>query len=196
MLMLYRYILQHYRDLCAIAIPASTNLAQLSPQECLDLFGQGLAAAASIQQKSVKDATMKTKATAARELGEWLQLTGNRTMLTVTPEDILVYFTQNWLPAHAGSATACGEMIAAPSSLAGTKSHLATAFEAIGRIGTWDPVTSTGNPMHSKQVKDLLRGYANQATELGYQKKGAVPLTEAENAHGAEQHTAAIQEHH
>ena len=34
--------------------------------------------------------------------------------------------------------------------------------------------------MHSRQVRDMLKGYNNQAAELGYQKKGAVPLTEAE----------------
>ena len=167
-------ILQHYRQLCTTTIPANTS-TDISHQECLDLYGQGLAAAASIQQKSVKDGTRNTKAAAARELGEWLQRTGNRTMLTAIPEDILVYFTQHWLPNHAGSTTAAGELIAAPSSLAGTKSHLATDFKSLGRIGNWDPVTSTGNPMHSKQVKDLLRGYANQATELGYQKKEHSP---------------------
>ena len=34
--------------------------------------------------------------------------------------------------------------------------------------------------MHSMQVKTMLTGYANHATELGYQKKGAMPLTEPE----------------
>ena len=34
--------------------------------------------------------------------------------------------------------------------------------------------------MHSMQVKTMLTGYANHATELGYQKMGAVPLTELE----------------
>ena len=34
--------------------------------------------------------------------------------------------------------------------------------------------------MHSTQVKGMLKGYANHAASLGYQRKGAVPLTEAE----------------
>ena len=34
--------------------------------------------------------------------------------------------------------------------------------------------------MHSRQIKDMLRGYVNQAADQGYCKKGAVPLTEAE----------------
>ncbi|DBA78633.1 TPA: hypothetical protein ACH3X1_016814 [Trebouxia sp. C0004] len=103
-----------------------------------------------------------------------------RTMLTAIPEDILVYFTQRLLPNHAGSNTAAGELIAAPGSLSGTKSHLATEYELLGCIGNWDPVSQTGNPMHSMQVRNMLKGYANHATELGYQKRGAVPLTQAE----------------
>ena len=101
-------------------------------------------------------------------------------MLTATPEDLLVYFTQHWLPNHAGSGTAAGELIAAPSSLSGVKSHLATELELLGRTGDWDTTTQQGNPMHSMQVKSMLKGYANHATELGYQKRGAVPLTQAE----------------
>ena len=103
-----------------------------------------------------------------------------RTMLTAIPEDILVYFTQHWLPNHAGSSTAGKELIAAPGSLSGIKSHLATEYELLGRIRNWDPATQTGNPMHSMQVKNMLKGYANHATELGYQKRGAVPLTQLE----------------
>ena len=103
-----------------------------------------------------------------------------RTMLTAIPEDILVYLTQHWLPNHAGSSTAGRELVAAPDSLSGIKSHLATEYELLGRIGNWDPATQTGNPMHSMQVRNMLKGYANHATELGYQKRGAVPLTQLE----------------
>ena len=70
--------------------------------------------------------------------------------------------------------------MAAPSSLSGTKSHLASEFKTLGRIGNWNAADQTGNPMHSKQIRDMLKGYANQAADEGYCKKGAVPLTEAE----------------
>lgn len=149
----------------------------------MDLYSKGLTAAANIQQDSVKASTRKTRTAAVRELADWLhsiQAAGKRTLQTVTPEDMLVYFTQHWLPNHAGSATATGEFIAAPSSLSGIKSHLATEFETLGRLGPWDAHTKAGNPTHSKQIKDMLKGYGNQATQLGYQKKGAVPLSQAE----------------
>ena len=34
--------------------------------------------------------------------------------------------------------------------------------------------------MHSMQVRNMLKGCANHATELGYQKRGVVPLTQLE----------------
>ena len=62
------------------------------------------------------------------------------------------------------------------------KSHLATEFELLGRTRDWDSATQTGNPMHSMQIRGMLRGYANHAAKAGYEKKGAlaVHLTEAE----------------
>ena len=71
-------------------------------------------------------------------------------------------------------------LIAAPSSLSATKSHLATEFEALRRLGNWDAATGRGNPKHSKQIRDVLKGYAKHATAQGYSKRGAAPLTEAE----------------
>ncbi len=173
---------QLYSNLCATPINSS-NAPQLSRQAVADLYGKGLAAAADLQRKAVKPDTQKTRQVAIRELADWLQskqTACNRTVLTIIPEDILVYFTQHWLPNHAGSMTADGELIAAPGSLSSTKSHLSSTFEQLGRTGDWDSANQTGNPMLSAQVRTMLKGYGNHATQLGYQKKGAVPLTEAE----------------
>ena len=133
-----------------------------------------------MQQQAVKAATAKARQAAAIELAEWLHTTGIRTMQSATPEDMLEYLTHHWLPIHAGSATSAGELIAAPSRLSGTRSHLAEEFELLGRTGDWTSATQTGNPMHSIQIKTMLTGYSNHAAELGYQKKGAVPLSAAE----------------
>ena len=81
-----------------------------------------------------------------------------------------------------------GELIAAPGSLASTKSHLSSEFELLGRCGDWTyPAAQTGNPMLGVQVKTMLKGYGNHATQLGYQKRGALPLTEAEACFAAAQ---------
>jgi len=126
----------------------------------------------------VKESTRKARTTAVRKLADWLQANAicKRSLLTVTPEDLLVYLTQHWLPNHAGSGTSAGELIAAPSRLSG----VATDCELLGRTGDWGTATQQGNPMHSMQVRSMLKGYANHATELGYHKRGAVPLTQAE----------------
>ena len=34
--------------------------------------------------------------------------------------------------------------------------------------------------MLSVQIRNMLKGYSNHASQLGYQKKGAVPLTKSE----------------
>ena len=111
----------------------------------------------------------------------------NRSAQEATPEDILVYFTQHWLPAHAGSITTEGEHIAAPgglsstkSRLSSTKSHLSSKFELLGCTGDWNPISQTGNPRLIVQIRNMLKGYSNHANQLGYQKKGAVLLTEGE----------------
>ena len=136
----------------------------LSQQQCTDLYSKSLAAAVDVKQRSVKAATLKARRAAARELADWMHsmhaATG-RTMVTAIPEDILVYFIHHWLPNHAGSTTAAGELIAAPGSLSGTKSHLATEFELLGCTGDWDSATQQGNPMHSTQVRNTLKGYTN-----------------------------------
>ena len=95
--------------------------------------------------------------------------------MTLIPEDIVVSFTQHWLPNCAGSITANGDLVAAPGDLSSTGPHLFSK-QLCGK-GDWDSANQTGNPMLSTQVRTMLKGYGNHATQLGYQKKGAVPLT-------------------
>ena len=118
-----------------------------------------------------------------RELADWLQQThaaSSRTVMTAIPEDILVCLAQHWLPSHAGSETAGRDPIAASGSLSSIKSHLAQEFDLLGRSGDWNASIQSGNPMHSIQVTRMVKGCSNHATDLGYQKKSAVPVTEAQ----------------
>ena len=170
-----------YSSMCATAV--RSLMPQQSQQTVADLYGKGLAAAAELQRQAVKPETLKIRQVAIRELADWLHSKHdacNRTLHTAIPEDILVYFTQQWIPNHAGSMSNDGELIAAPGSLSSAKSHLSSEFELLGRCGDWNPATQTGNPMLSAQVRTMLKGYGNHATQLGYQKKGALPLKEAE----------------
>ena len=173
---------QEYSKLCATPTSSPTS-APLSSQEVVDLYSKGLAAAANIQQQSVKANTVKVRQSAMRELADWLHSThaaSSRSVMTVIPEDLLVYLTQQWLPNHAGASTATGTRVAAPGSLASIKSHLAQEFDLLGRTGEWNASTQSGNPVHSVQVTRMVKGYSNHATDLGYQKRGAEPLSEAQ----------------
>ena len=98
-----------------------------------------------MQQQSVKASIAKARSTIARELMDWLHCI-HRSRETAIPEDILVFFTQHWLPNHAGSSTLSGKMIAGPISLAGVKSHLAKELDVQGRVGTGTPQHSQATP--------------------------------------------------
>ena len=90
---------------CATVV-GSPKVPQQNQQAVADLSGKGLTAAAELQRQAVKPETLKTRQTAIRELADWLlskQDACNRSLQTAIPEDILVYFTQHWLPNHAGS---------------------------------------------------------------------------------------------
>ncbi len=77
---------------------------------------------------------------------DWVQ-SMHRSVATAIPEDILVFFTQHWLPNHAGSSMPSGRLIAVPTSLAGAKSHLAKDFDLQGRVEDWtlQHSSDTGN---------------------------------------------------
>ena len=66
------------------------------------------------------------------------------------------------------------------SLLFAVQSHTAAELEMLGRSGEWDPTTKHGNPMHSTQIRIMLKGGCNHAAELGYREMGAVPLSEDE----------------
>ena len=63
------------------------------------------------------------------------------------------------------------------SLLFAVQSH--TAAE-LGRSGEWDPTTKQGNPMHSMQIRNMLKGNCNHAAKLGNRQVGAMPSSENE----------------
>ena len=158
-------------------LPAS-SAAGMDPGLCQATYLAGLAQANALQAQSVAPKTLKIRHQHARELADWLQSTKiGRTLQTCLPEDVLVFFTTAWLPAHAGSATATGQKIAAPSSLSSIRSSLSTEFEQLGRSGEWNPATLQGNPMLSNQLRRMTKGYKVQASQRGYQVRAAEPIS-------------------
>ena len=123
---------QLYAAMTATQHPQSP-IAGMDPGLCEATYLIGLAKANALQEQSVAPKTLKTRHQHVRELADWLQST--RTLQTCLPEDVLVFFTTAWLPAHAGSATATGQKIAAPSSLSRIRSSLSAELEQLGRTG-------------------------------------------------------------
>ena len=122
----------------------------------------------------MKPETLRVRHSAFTELTRWMQskqAACNRAVQQATPEDLLVYFTQLWLPTHAGSMTADGELIAAAGSLSSTKSHLSSEFELLGCTGDWNPASQTGNPMLSVQIRSR-RGTAIMPLSWATKRKG------------------------
>ena len=155
--------------------PIST--AGMNPGLCQATYLVGLARAHALQEQSVAPKTLKIRHQQARELADWLQSTNTgRTLHTCLPEDVLVFFTTAWLPAHAGSTTMSGHRIAAPSSLASIRSSLSTEFEQLGRTGEWNTATLQGNPMLSNQLRRITKGYKAEASQQGYQPRAAEPI--------------------
>ncbi len=101
-------------------------------------------------------------------------------MQTVTPEDLCMYFTRQWIPRHAGTSVGNGKSVTAPSRLVGIRSHLSTEFEPLGRTEKWNAETLQGNPTWRPLVRRLTKRYIAEAEEQGYQQKGAVPLSAEE----------------
>lgn len=154
---------------------------------CSNMYLQGLADTARLLDKAVKEDTKLLlfpfpfqkehnislgADTSRNACSGWPTA---KDLQTLTPEDLAVYLTQHWLPTHAGSTANNGQQIAAPSSLAGVKSHFSTEFELLGRTGEWNASTQQGNPTWRPQTRRLTKGYKTMAEEQGYQQKGAVP---------------------
>ena len=149
----------------------------MDPAICQATYLQGLSKAHALQEQSVAAKTLQQQQSNARELADWLHSTNiGRTLYNCLPEDIMVYFTTHWLPAHAGTTTKTGHRMAAPGSLSGVKSSLSTELEQLGRTGDWNPMTMQGNPMLSNQLKRMTKGYKSDAASKGYEQRAAEPI--------------------
>ncbi len=152
----------------------------MDPGTCQATYLLGLSQAHALQEQSVAAKTLQQRHKNARELADWLQSTNiGRTLHSCLPEDIMVYLTTHWLPRHVGTTTKLGHKLAAPGSLSGLKSSLATELEQLGRTGEWNPVTAQGNPMQSNQLRRMTKGYKADAAKQGYEQRAAEPIFSA-----------------
>jgi integrase len=138
------------------------------------VYRRGLAAAAQTVAASLAASTFARQEAAAREFTAWLCcFGGGRTILDCSPDDVLVYLTEHWLPRHAGRQSD----VPGPSAVKSHLSLLSGALARAGREGRYNAVTGEGNPCACVWVEDYRKGYQRQQMLAGYQEVSAVPLT-------------------
>lgn len=130
----------------SVPLPPLHQLLPLSARPPLPLSMKKACMKLPICNSSLSSSPLpESGASWARELMDWLH-SMHRSMVNATPEDLLVFSIQHWLPSHAGSTIQAGKLIAAPTSLASAKSHLAKEFDLQGRTGAWTPAPSKAIP--------------------------------------------------
>ena len=115
----------------------------------------------------------------AEEVSEFLTLMPHgRTLLTCTPEGILVYLQMVYLPQHAGTRLPSGQTVAAPSSVANVISHSRMIFKELGRGSFWNAQDHAGNPAAGHSISAWSTGYEKCSYAEGFQTTGAQEITE------------------
>ncbi|GIL93774.1 hypothetical protein Vretimale_78, partial [Volvox reticuliferus] len=143
-------------------------------------YQRGLEKAQAVMDQALADSTRDRQDAAAAELQSWLSGAGaGTTLLDASPEDLLVYLEEWWLPNHPGRK----QEAAGPQAVKGVLSALSGWFSRAGRVGPFDPVSRTGNPCECPWVSDYRKGYTRLQMVGGYEEVSAVPMTEEKYGH-------------
>ena len=107
--------------------------AAVAAEYCSSLARQATAAA------SLANAgTAAAAAAVGQEFAPWLEpraAARGATLLTCTPEDVVVFFESHWLPRHGSTVLEDGETHASPAYLDTSVSHLSGLFRRWGARG-------------------------------------------------------------
>ncbi len=137
-----------------------------SPFERLDsasaqmVFQHGFVQAQARVSNVWEAETVLRRNKAMQELGTWLkQLPADwgKSLLTCTPADLVVCLESHWLSQHASTTLPNGSIIASPSGVSQCLSNCSTGFKLIGRVGNWNPLDSSGDPVGSTLITQSAR---------------------------------------
>ena len=81
-----------------------------------------------------------------------------------------------WLAQHAGTTLPDVVVIASLKGVSQCLSSCSTGFRLIGRVGEWNPVTNSGNPVVSTLINQYRKGYRLEAWRAGYLEGSGVPM--------------------
>ena len=151
----------------------------LSSEQAEALFTAGLDAAAIKAMASITPENRQRRTQLAQELSQFLQMLPHQPSLThCSPEELLVYLEQQYIPRHAGTILANGQLMVAPSTISNVVSHLRMIFKEVGRGQLWHDSGRHGNPACAFQLQQWQQGHAKVSLRAGWRSTGAVELTE------------------
>ena len=178
------------RVVCQLAstrVSTGSSLSPLDASAATSMYAAALSTAAGVVSRATEPATVKRRMNLGRELHDWLGLLPSpfpNTLQAARPEDLLAFMESQFLSKHGGSRLPGREdLVASPSTVNSSFSHLSTLFESLGRRGPYDPLTGLGNPCDSALVRSYKQGYGRDLWKAGYQELSAVPLTYAKVTH-------------
>ena len=154
--------------------------AQFNHSAAAEFYHQGLSSAAATAKHSISDQKWQRREQLKAELSKFLSACPyGHSLQTCSPEDLLVYPVMVYIPQHAGSVLPNGEIIAAPTTMATTISHLCQIFKQFGRGDTWDEQLRHGNPACSYQLHSWQQGHRKISIAADFRTTGAKEMTEA-----------------
>jgi hypothetical protein len=78
---------------------------------------------------------------------------------TATPEDVLNFCTMYAMVHHGITKLGDGSVVPAFSTMKGILSNIRHTFDVLGRRGEWQPLTLSGNPCDSTEIREFRTGY-------------------------------------
>ncbi|KAL0019147.1 hypothetical protein WJX77_006289 [Trebouxia sp. C0004] len=90
--------------------------------------------------------------------------------------DLVVYLESHWLAHQSWNNLPNGNTIASPSRVSQCLSDCSTGFKLLGRVGDWNPLSASGNPVDSTLLTQYRKGYRLEAWRAGYLEGSAVPM--------------------
>ena len=103
---------------------------------------------------------------------------GPQNTRTATPEDVLNFCTMYAMVHHGITKLGDGSVVPAFSTMKGILSNIRHTFDVLGRRGEWQPLTLSGNPCDSTEIREFRTGYERTLWIEGVEPVAATPATE------------------
>ena len=101
------------------------------------MYLQSLGTAQSRMNHVWEPATVLRRNKQMQELHSWLSrlpASMDKTVMTCTPADLLVFMESHWLAHHAGTELPDGRFVPSPSGVNSCLSHLSAGLELLGNV--------------------------------------------------------------